>query len=155
MKKIKLRQVNHFSKSADAFAVVFHPELHWGSAGLATHCPLSFSDKDGFLGAISWEMNFGVFLNTTKNDELIDLSIVAEAKPVKDNQEVEVTSNNEGVGKYDREKDVLMEKQNKEVTASIDVGKGVYLLLNENEYIGVLVKNAKKKYDSLIDEIKD
>jgi len=161
---LKIREVRRFSRSGDGFAILFHERDDWGKCGHKTMLtePTFFVDDDHLIEAITWEGGFdNLFRPMETNARILgsfDFRRLSEAEPVKSSQLVQVTENTfcskrEGnmahyESAYDAENDRALFVGNGPTKNVIDLGKGVYLLMNKDEVIGLVLLDAKKKFES-------
>ena len=116
--------------------------------------PTNLYRPGGFIGSIAWELDLGKALAEMESTE-IDTSVIKGSQVVEDGQLVYCDDSFKSTGKltYDCNADILLETTADNYDSAIDLTKGVYLLLRNDEAVGVLVKNIKKIYDSLADEV--
>ena len=156
--KIKLKKVLKFSKDATDgytdFAVIFHTKNYW-SADMwdNNYEPMIGYSKTNIIESFEW-MNYPAIMEKDAIKESIDLKIVKNAKLVKEGLEVEVLDEafkpkktGEPSMIYDGKKDTLLTPGPRNITGSINLGKGVYFLLSEGKVSGLLIKDARKKYE--------
>jgi hypothetical protein len=156
MKVLRLRRVRGFEEDKGAFAVICHDEGHWGTLGLNTACdPVIFANKESRLESICWEMPFGALLENIAKGTKADLGLINKAEDALEGHEVVIpddvfspqkTGCEPGV--YHEKDDVYMIRGPRQSNKALHLGKGFYFLLYNNEVVGLVLKNAKKAYET-------
>lgn len=154
---VKLNKVRGFEKELGAFAILMNDKQTWSAFAIwGNYDPILFKDKEGNLGSIAWETRFErIFENPSSQP--FDESIIKGAEEVKEGNEVVIPPNFflppdgnlnlKNPGTYHEKEDVYVIPGPKPANKSVHLGQGVYFLLDNNEVIGLVLKDAKKKYE--------